>query len=488
MEWKKLLCDDRVRNYKSNSSNDFRTEYEKDYHRIIGSASFRRLQDKTQVFPLDNSDFVRTRLTHSLEVSSFAKSLGQNIGKGIIREQKDPLFLPEYQGYICDILQCAGLLHDIGNPPFGHFGETAIRDWFKVHLPEINYRRDDGNLQPLSEILSPQMQADFCHFEGNTQALRLVAKLHYLVDEYGMNLTKALLGTIIKYPGSSLEIKKSKHIKHKKMGYYFAERALFEDLQESLGTHGNRHPLAFVLEAADDIAYKTADIEDAVKKGCITYGQLVRELREYGAKLNEKQKGAFERLTDSLEKKYERALRRGLHHPESNAVQNWAVYVQGWMINAATESFLKNYEALMDGSYGAQGEDLFTDTEGEAMMDALGDIAYRYAFQITPILKLEIAAQRILDFLLDTFVQAVLYFDMERELTEVQRKMMSLVSDNYIAIYRQFASRADKSEQAMPAKEAEKLYLRLLLVTDHVCGMTDSYAKRLYQELNGIGL
>ncbi len=486
MEWKKLLCDDRVRNYKSNSTNDFRTEYEKDYHRIIGSASFRRLQDKTQVFPLDNSDFVRTRLTHSLEVSSFAKSLGQNIGKGIIREQKDPGFLPEYQGYICDILQCAGLLHDIGNPPFGHFGETAIRDWFKIHLPEIKYQRDDGIEQPLSEILSPQMQEDFYNFEGNTQALRLVAKLHYLVDEHGMNLTKALLGTIIKYPGSSLEIKQSKHIKHKKMGYYFAERALFDDIQESLGTYGNRHPLAFVLEAADDIAYKTADIEDAVKKGCISYGQLVRELREYETKISEKQKGAFERLTDSLEKKYERALKRGLHHPESNAVQNWAVYVQGWMINAATESFLSNYDALMDGSYGAQGEDLFTGTDGEAMMDALGDIAYRYAFQITPILKLEIAAQRILNFLLEVFVRAALHFDTATELTEVQKKMMSLVSDNYIAIYRQFAGRTDKSQQPLLSKEAEKLYLRLLLVTDHVCGMTDSYAKRLYQELNGI--
>ena len=315
-----------------------------------------------------------------------------------------------------------------------------------------------------------------------------MAKLHYLVDENGMNLTKALLGTIIKYPGSSLEIKKSKHIKHKKMGYYFAECALFDDLQESLGTNGNRHPLAFVLEAADDIAYKTADIEDAVKKGCITYGQLVRELREYETKISEKQKDAFVRLTDSLEMKYERALKRGLHHPESNAVQNWAVYVQGWMINAATESFLKNYQALMDGSYGAQGEDLFTGTDGEAMMDALADIAYRYAFQITPILKLEIAAQRILNFLLDAFVQAVLYFDTATELTDVQKKMMSLVSDNYIAIYRRFAGRADKSELESSSKEAEKLYLRLLLVTDHVCGMTDSHAKRLYQELNGIGL
>lgn len=487
MEWKKLLCDDRVRSYKSNSSVDLRTEYEKDYHRIIGSASFRRLQDKTQVFPLDNSDFVRTRLTHSLEVSSFAKSLGQNIGRGILREGKDAGFLPEYQGYICDILQCAGLLHDIGNPPFGHFGETAIRDWFKGRLAEIRYEREDKSIQPLSEILLPQMQGDFCYFEGNTQALRLVAKLHYLVDEHGMNLTKALLGTIIKYPGSSLEIKKTRHTKHKKMGYYYAERELFADLQGSLGTHGSRHPLSFVLEAADDIAYKTADIEDAVKKGCLSYGQLERELKNYGDKLGKGKKDTFDKLAGSLREKYERALGRGLQRPESNAIQNWVVYVQGWMINAATESFLQNYDALMDGSYGAQGEDLFTGTDGEAMMDALGDIAYRYAFQITPILKLEIAAQRILDFLLDAFVDAALYFDTGRELAEVQKKIMALVSDNYIAVYRQFAGRVDESAQTPQAKEAEKLYLRLLLVTDHVCGMTDSHAKRLYQELNGIG-
>ena len=486
MEWKKLLCDDRVREYRKNSSADLRTEYEKDYHRIIGSASFRRLQDKTQVFPLDNSDFIRTRLTHSLEVSSFAKSLGQNIGRGIIQEGKDTGFLPEYQGYICDILQCAGLLHDIGNPPFGHFGETAIRDWFSVNLPKINYHREDGSTQPLSEILNRQMREDFYHFEGNTQALRLVAKLHYLVDEHGMNLTKSLLGTIMKYPGSSLEIEKKGHIKHKKMGYYYAERELFDDLQESLGTHGNRHPLAFVLEAADDIAYKTADIEDAVKKGCITFERLVSELKLYGDKLPEDKKKVFMRLVDSLEKKYQRALKRRLQHPESNAVQNWAVYVQGWMINDVSRCFLEHYDALMDGTYGAQGEDLFTGTDGEMMMEALGDIAYRYAFQGTSILKLEIAAQRIFDFLLDGFVHAALYFDTEMEVTEVQKKMMALVSDNYIAIYRQFAERVDQSEQSPSEKEAEKLYLRLLLVTDHVCGMTDSHAKRLYQELNGI--
>ena len=132
MKWGNLLNSERIRGVKARVGNsDLRSEFEKDYHRIIGSASFRRLQDKTQVFPLDKSDFIRTRLTHSLEVSSFAKSLGQNVSQKILQEVKDPEFLPKYQADMCDILQCAGLLHDICNPPFGHFGELVIRDWFK---------------------------------------------------------------------------------------------------------------------------------------------------------------------------------------------------------------------------------------------------------------------------------------------------------------------------------------------------------------------
>ena len=278
MNWEQLLCADRVRGKARKSPLDLRTEFEKDYHRIINSASFRRLQDKTQVFPLDKSDFIRTRLTHSLEVSSFGKSLGQNVAEKIFREIKDETFRPEYKADICDILQCAGLLHDIGNPPFGHFGESCIRQWFKDNMGRLEF---EG--KPLTEWLTPQMQADFYNFEGNTQALRLVSKLHYLVDENGMNLTKALLGTIIKYPVSSLEIdKKSGDIRTKKMGYYYAEADVFNMIQADLGTNGKRHPLTFLLEAADDIAYKTADIEDAYKKGCITFERLVAELKKRG--------------------------------------------------------------------------------------------------------------------------------------------------------------------------------------------------------------
>ena len=467
MDWQTLLCDDRIRSYKKQSSTDLRTEFEKDYHRIIGSASFRRLQDKTQVFPLDRSDFIRTRLTHSLEVSSLAKSLGQNISESIRTIIRDETFTPEHKAAVCDILQCAGLIHDIGNPPFGHFGETAIQDWFKKNLEQLTFKG-----RKLSEILKPQMVQDFCHFEGNTQAFRVVTRLHFLVDEHGMNLTKALLGTIIKYPVSSLEINKdSGDIRTKKMGYFHGDRENFRDVQASTGTLGKRHPLAFILEAADDIAYKTADIEDAVKKGCISYERLLAELKGYKAG---NQTEHYIQIVSWLEDKYEKAVRKEYDRPDQYAVQNWIISVQGQMISGGTECFAGNYDSIMEGTYTC---DLFAGTDVELLMEALGDIAFRYAFCTRPILKLEIAAQTIFNFLLDRFVDAVIPYDTDLPMTQVQKKLVSLISDNYKMIYSLCAR--DKDDE-------ERLYLRLLLVTDYICGMTDTFAKDMYQELNGI--
>ena len=329
------------------------------------------------------------------------------------------------------------------------------------------------NGQSVEDLLLPQMKADLYYFEGNTQALRLVTKLHYLVDEHGMNLTKGLLGTIIKYPVSSLEInKKSGNIKDKKMGYYYAERDIFEDLQRSLGTNGARHPLSYVLEAADDIAYLTADIEDAFKKGCITFGQLVQELKKCGGE-EEKDEDYF-RMLKALEERYEKAVARGIAQPEDHAVQNWIVRVQAKLIACATDGFARHYREIMDGTYTAE---LLKGTEGEKLAEALGDIAFRYAFVSRPILKLEIAAETMMNFLLEKFTDAAINYGTDKEMNAVQEKMMALISDNYKAIYQIYSK--DKNE-------TEKLYLRLLLVTDFICGMTDSYAKGLYQELNGM--
>lgn len=468
MNWEKLLSTKRHREVAgaTKMKEDLRSEFEKDYHRIIGSASFRRLQDKTQVFPLDKSDFIRTRLTHSLEVSSYGKSLGQNIGEYILTYIKDPGFTWKHKEEICHILECAGLIHDIGNPPFGHFGECIIRDWFKKNLPTMMY-----NGKNVESMLSEQMREDFYHFEGNAQALRLVTKLHYLVDENGMNLTYALLNTIVKYPVPSTRIDKTTgNIKDKKMGYYLADRDIYEMVAKETGTEGKRHPLTFILEAADDIAYKTADIEDGFVKGFISYHQLKEELKA----LEEKEPNNTFKPLEKLEHKYQSGIKRGVKNPEEYAVKNWIVQVQGFLINCATFGFTKNYDAIMEGTY---GKDIFSGTYAEGLMHLLGDMAYRRVFTTPAIYKMEVAESVILNFLMDKFVQAVLYYDTDTKMGEIEKRLVSFISENYKSAYH---------KQAEGKDEAEKLYLRLLLVTDYICGMTDSYAKRLYQELKAI--
>ena len=468
MRWEQLLSTKRPREavVKPKQKEDLRSEFEKDYHRIIGSASFRRLQDKTQVFPLDKSDFIRTRLTHSLEVSSYGKSLGQNIGEYILTYIKDPDFTWKDKEEICNILECAGLIHDIGNPPFGHFGESVIRDWFKRNLPIMQFKGET-----VENLLTEQMREDFYHFEGNAQALRLVTKLHYLVDEHGMNLTYALLHTIVKYPVSSVGIDKTTgNIKDKKMGYYYADKDIFESIVKETGTDGKRHPLTFILEAADDIAYKTADIEDAYVKGFISYYQLKEELRQ----LQEREPENPFRPLEKLEHKYESGVNRGVSNPEEYAVKNWIVQVQGFLINCATYGFTSNYNAIMEGTY---GKDIFCGTYGEGLMHLLGDMAYRRVFTTPSIYKMEVAESVIMDFLMDKFVKAVLYYDTDVKLNDIDERVVSFISENYKSAYH---------KQAEGKDEVEKLYLRLLLVTDYICGMTDSYAKRLYQELNAV--
>lgn len=447
-----------------------RSEFEKDYQRIIGSASFRRLQDKTQVFPLDKSDFIRTRLTHSLEVSSFAKSLGQTIGENLLAYRRDPQFTPRMKEDICNILQCAGLIHDIGNPPFGHFGEVEIREWFERNLPVLKFRGT-----PVSEVLTEQMKQDLYHFEGNAQALRLVTKLHFLVDDNGMNLTYALLGTIIKYPVSSVEInRRSGDIKDKKMGYYYADRETFEEIQRETGTNGKRHPLTFILEAADDIAYKTADIEDAYVKGFISYNRLLEELKELQMLYHQEGTGAFY-PADKLEEIYFVGKDCHVDNPEEYAIKNWIVKVQGFLLNCATYGFTSNYSAIMKGEY---KHDLFYHTFAEKLMALLGDFAFREVFTSDAIYRMEVSESAMIDFLMEKFISAAIkYDDSTEKLGTIESRMIWFISDNYKNAYHR---------QARGKSEEEKLYLRLLLATDYICGMTDSYAKRLYQELNAM--
>lgn len=477
MKWSKLLSEKRYNRTtnKNKSTYDLRSEFQKDYHRIIGSASFRRLQDKTQVFPLDKSDFIRTRLTHSLEVASFGKSLGQTIFLRVINEGLDEEITLEVKEHICNILECAGLIHDIGNPPFGHFGEDSIRDWFKNKLNTYYL----GN-EKVTDLLTAEMLGDFYNFEGNAQALRLLSRLHFLVDENGMHLTYALLNTIIKYPISSLEINKADdNIKNKKMGYFYSEKQLFKEITSETGAIDCRYPLTYILEAADDIAYMTADIEDAVKKGLLTFNTLKNSLKGYLDKAeNQEQKNLLTQAIEKLNVYYNRSRENifciGGSFFEINAVQNWIIYIQRILLGCATDGFVNNYKEIMEGRF---KKEIIAVTPAKILAKALKETAFKYAFCSEGILKIELSAASIYNTLLDSLVGAIINYDTEYEMSSLNKKLVAIISDSYRTVYK--INSKDKPENI-------KLYYRLLLVTDFICGMTDSYAKELYRQIKGI--
>ncbi len=472
MNWEQLLCGKRERALISSNPNDVRTEFRKDYHRIIGSASFRRLQDKAQVYPLTRGDFVRTRLTHSLEVSSFAVSLGDTIFRRLMAEGRYDI-TDRVREDCCNILECAGLVHDIGNPPFGHFGEFAIRQWFEENFKRLEYRG-----VPVRELLTPQMKADFLNFEGNAQALRVLTRLHCLMDmSTGMNLTYALLNTIIKYPVNSLGIdKKSGDIRTKKMGFFTAEQALYDDISANTGAVGMRYPLTFILESADDIAYKTADIEDAAIKGLLSYDVILSELR--GEKAidkcaNEAEQEMLENAAKALEHSLNSASSFNISKPRLRAVQRWIVKLQNMLIYAASDAFCDNYDAIMNGEF---KRELLQASPARVLSEVLSDTAWRYAFRSPMIVKTELTENAIMNVLLDKIVNAALRFDTEnariydRDLTEV-------LSENYLEICRRACTDKSPGEQA---------YFRLLFATDCISGMTDGYASEFFRNLSGI--
>lgn len=471
MTWDRLLSPKRSRDIVSPRPGDVRSEFAKDYHRILSSPSFRRLQDKTQVFPLDRGDFVRTRLTHSLEVSSFAGSIGDTAFTGLMKTH--PEITPQVRQDCIEILRCSGLIHDIGNPPFGHFGENTIRQWFGEHFGELSFKG-----RPVKELLTEQMIGDFLHFEGNAQALRVLTKLHVLIDiGNGMNLTYALLNTIIKYPVSSLNInKKSGNIKDKKMGYFTAEQQIFEDVTRSTGAAGCRYPLTFLLESADDIAYKTADIEDAAVKKLISYNQLLEEIssRKYLERCeNEQERAALNSAAENLRHCLDSAQNRGLPLAEKKAVQRWVVNLQSTLIYAVSDAFAENYDAIMTGTF---TRELLAASPVRVLADALSDIAYRYAFQSPGVLKTELSACAMMNLLLDSITGAALRFGTEEQRI-TDSNLMSLLPEEFLMVCRK--SCEEKSD-------AEQSYFRLLLATDCVCSMTDGYARELFRTLSGI--
>lgn len=488
MEWEYLLSKNRLgqedtepRDWSNYPINTF----EKDYNKIVSSAAFRRLQDKTQVFPLDKSDFVRTRLTHSIEVSTVARQLGIMISKNTTKYKQQAV--ADAAEDISSVLLCAGLLHDLGNPPFGHFGEEVIGEWFRNNLGKILYRSNEtmpsDQQRTVRDMLTDQMAADLEHFEGNAQALRLLSKARYNSD---INVSVSVISTLIKYPTDSLSFcKTDKNVAAHKLGYYLAEKDVFLQIADMVGTakNGNRicrHPLTFFLEAADDIAYATADLEDAFKKRLFTLQEFIEYFKNgYDHSQVGVRTGQYNYSKEHYSNELIETLESYVDVPEDERFHRWIHYARRWLMHNATFRFSKEYESIMDGEF---QEELFSNVNHTITMKILKNAMVQFVYNSPGILRLELSAQTILSFLLDKFVHSVLYFGCEDDtykLTQADKKCLHLISSNYKNDYKNEICGHENDEKYC-------LYLRLLMVTDYISGMTDSFARTLYRELSGI--
>lgn len=488
--WDKLLTPTRFRPTSSVAAakSDNRSPFKKDFDTVCNSTILRRLQDKAQVFPLEQEDYARTRLTHSIEVMSIAESLGMQVCSIILSSMKDYLSTQSYTAEeltlieqnikdIPIILATAALLHDMGNPPFGHLGEQIIGDWFRDNLSKlvkgidgVYSFKDVGSAEDtLSYKLKGSWAQDLIHFEGNAQLLRLVTKLNYVVDEYGMNLTFPVMATFIKYPCASTDVSKL-ILSKKKPGFFTAEKDSFDAITKGLGLNACRHPLSFLLEAADDIAYLTADIEDAQKKGIVSLSCLETYLGRF-----EKDPAVSEVLGE-IEKYRGQAKKNKYPNVDDYVIRRLRIFLKGIMIDAMYDAFSGAYEQIMKGTC---ENELINLSRVSTLAEILRSIERDIIYYCDSIVANKTRAFRIIQKLLETYVPAVLnYKDTDSGRDSAKYILYLSLSENY----RYICEQANKKTR----DETLRLYNRLLLVTDQISGMTDSKAMSVYRMISAI--
>ena len=439
MDWKQLISNKRLgQEQRHTERHDDRSEFKRDYDRLIFSAPFRRLQNKTQVFPLPGSVFVHNRLTHSLEVASVGMSLGNDVSQRIIQEKR-----PELRGTLFEeigqIVSTACLAHDLGNPPFGHSGEKAIQTFFT-----------EGPGKELQKQVSPA----FTHFEGNANAFRLLTHQFKGRRPGGFVMTYSTIASIVKYPFAS-----SAASKKGKFGFFQSEQVTYQRIADEMGIFcvskpGEplryvRHPLVYLVEAADDICYEIMDLEDAHKLKIITFEQASRLMLDFFDPETQQhilQRIESEQLTDKNEQiVYLRAC------------------VIGKLENECVNTFVAHEDEILSGTFTGSLIDHISPLQREAYRRC-ADISVQKIYRSRPVLDVELSGYKIMETLMQQMVEAVMHPD-----RYYSQQLIGRVSSQYHI-------------------DDPDLEVRLMSVIDYISGMTDVYALDVYQKINGISL
>lgn len=444
MNWEQLLSLKRFGDIKKRlriNEDETRLGFEVDFDRIIFTDSFRSLQDKTQVVPLSKTDFVHTRLTHSLEVSVVARSLGRMVGKEMLLKYPNLVDLGYQANDFGAITAAAALTHDIGNPPFGHSGEKAIGEYFK-----------NGKGKQFKEQLTAKEWQDLIDFEGNANGFKILTESRLGV-EGGLRLSYATLGAFIKYPKESLPKKPTKHIVDKKFGFFQSEKNTFQDVTTELGLSAlrnddniayNRHPLAFLVEAADDICYTIIDFEDGINLGLIEEEFAL----EYLIKL----------VKDTINTKKYRALTT--KKDRLSYLRALAINV---LINEATNNFIKNESLILEGKF---TQSLLAKSKYEAQINDIIKISIDKIYKSKNVVEKEISGYFIINNILNVFITAFNNIA-ESKATNFDKLIITMLPEKYQRLN-------------------TTIYNRLLTICCFVSSLSDSSAILLNKKLKGM--
>lgn len=444
MHWEQLLSlkrqGDKGKRLRK-EQDDTRLGFEVDYDRIIFSSAFRSLQDKTQVIPLSKTDFVHTRLTHSLEVSVVGRSLGRLVGKKII--EKYP-YLSEIHGYHMNdfgaIVAAASLAHDIGNPPFGHSGEKAIGEYFKI-----------GNGQQYKDQLTEKQWQDLVDFEGNANGFSVLTSSRP-GNEGGLRISYATLGAFMKYPKESLPKKPTSNIADKKYGFFQSDKQFFAEVASELGLISNksgndigfeRHPLAYLVEAADDICYTIIDFEDGINLGLVSEDYAL----EYLIKL----------VKDSIDTAKYKTL-----ETKEDRISYLRALAIGSLISDAVQVFVENEELILQGKFPFA---LTDKSKYKAQMDDIIKLSVKNIYQSREVIEKEIKGYQIINTLLDKFITAY-NNNLEGRATNYDKLLLKVLPERH-------------------QLERENLYERLLHICHFVSLLTDGNALIYYRNILG---
>ena len=442
MEWKQLISNKRFgQEHKHAERHDDRSEFKRDYDRLIFSSAFRRLQNKTQVFPLPGSIFVHNRLTHSLEVASVGMSIGNDISRRVI--QKRPDLKDTLVEEIGTIVSAACLAHDLGNPPFGHSGEKAIQTFFS-----------EGPGLKIKPMVSSEFWDDITHFEGNANAFRILTHRFKGRRQGGFVMTYSMLASIVKYPFAS-----SLAGKHGKFGFFASEAESYKKIADELGISCKsatgeplkyaRHPLVYMVEAADDICYEIMDIEDSHKLKILSYAEtehLLLSFFDEDIQQKIRQRIIDEELTDENEK-----------------VVYMRASVIGKLENECVAAFLAHEEEILAGTFEGSLIDHISERQKKAYKEC-EKISFSKIYQSKPVLDIELSGYQIMATLMEVFVEAAV-----NPSRFYSKQLLRRVSSQYDI-------------------ENENLEERIMAVLDYISGMTDIYALDIYQKINGISL